>query len=100
MGDEPPIPPRTHESQDHDPGPFEHYPFNAEQQRHVDLMRQVAREVTSRMRDNFVLKGGTALLLGLRPAALLGQPGLRRPKTWHRPDPSDPHGYRSRFTEC
>lgn len=54
MGDGPPILPRTHESQDYDPGPFEHYPFNAEEQRHVDLIRSIAQTG-----GNLVLKGGT-----------------------------------------
>jgi domain of unknown function (DUF1814) len=53
----------TPDQSDGDPYPFKLGPFSPEQQRHVDLMRQVAQEVTSRTRGNFVLKGGTALLL-------------------------------------
>lgn len=64
MGDEPPIPPRQHTPEAHLSGPFEHYPFTPEQARHVDLMRAVAQELTSRTGDAFVLKGGTALAFG------------------------------------
>lgn len=46
-----------------DDEPFEARPLSPEQQRHVDLMRHIAQEVTARTGDNFVLKGGTALLL-------------------------------------
>ena len=46
-----------------DDDPFEAQPLSPEQQRHVDLMRHIAQEVTARTGDNFVLKGGTALLL-------------------------------------
>lgn len=45
-----------------DDDPFEAQPLSPEQQRHVDLMRHIAQEVTARTGDNFVLKGGTALL--------------------------------------
>lgn len=46
-----------------DDDPFEAQSLSPEQQRHVDLMRHIAQEVTARTGDNFVLKGGTALLL-------------------------------------
>lgn len=46
-----------------DDDPFEAQPLSPERQRHVDLMRHIAQEVTARTGDNFVLKGGTALLL-------------------------------------
>ena len=46
-----------------DDDPFEAQPLSPEQQRHVDLMRHIAQEVTARTGDSFVLKGGTALLL-------------------------------------
>ena len=46
-----------------DDDPFEAQPLSPEQQGHVDLMRHIAQEVTARTGDNFVLKGGTALLL-------------------------------------
>lgn len=46
-----------------DDDPFEAQPLSPEQQRHVDLMRHITQEVTARTGDNFVLKGGTALLL-------------------------------------
>lgn len=42
---------------------FEAQPLSPEQKRHIDLMRHIAQEVTARTGDNFVLKGGTALLL-------------------------------------
>ena len=63
MGDEPPIPPRQHTPEAHPPEPFEHHPFTPEQARHVNLMRAIAQELSSRTGDAFVLKGGTALLL-------------------------------------
>jgi len=43
-----------------DDDPFEAQPLSPEQQRHVDLMRHIAQEVTARTGDNFVLKGGPA----------------------------------------
>lgn len=43
--------------------PFEHIQFTPEQERHVDLMRSVARAITTHTGENYVLKGGTALLL-------------------------------------
>lgn len=46
-----------------DDDPFEAQPLSPEQQRHVDLMRHIAQEVTARTGDNFALKGSTALLL-------------------------------------
>lgn len=43
--------------------PFERYSFSPEQELHIYLMRHIAQEVTGDTHSNFVLKGGTALLL-------------------------------------
>lgn len=69
-----------------DDDPFEAQPLSPEQQRHVDLIRHIAQEVTARIGDNFVLKGGAALLLAYGSAALLHRLGLRRPAHQRRPD--------------
>ncbi|WP_243896633.1 nucleotidyl transferase AbiEii/AbiGii toxin family protein [Actinomyces bowdenii] len=61
MDDGPPYPPRPERRPEQ--SPFEPLPLSPEQQRHVDLMRHIAQEVTTRAGDAFVLKGGTALLL-------------------------------------
>jgi domain of unknown function (DUF1814) len=45
-----------------DDDPFEAQPLSPEQRRYIDLMRHIAQEVIARTGDNFVLKGGTALL--------------------------------------
>lgn len=54
------LPPSKHE---YGSKPFETQPLTPEQSRHLDLMYHIAQEVTARTGDNFVLKGGTALLL-------------------------------------
>lgn len=46
-----------------DSAPFEQAEFSPEQQVHVYLMRHIAQEITRGTRSNFILKGGTALLL-------------------------------------
>lgn len=38
--------------------------LSPERQQHVAVMRRIAQAVTANTGDNFVLKGGTALLLG------------------------------------
>ena len=43
--------------------PFERHSFSPEQELHIHLMRHIAQEITRGTRSNFVLKGGTALLL-------------------------------------
>lgn len=43
--------------------PFERYSFSPEQELHIHLMKHIAQEVTGDTHNNFVLKGGTALLL-------------------------------------
>lgn len=43
--------------------PFERCSFSPEQELHIHLMRHIAQEVTGDTHSNFVLKGGTALLL-------------------------------------
>ena len=60
--DDAPSSPST-EAKDLESAPFEAIRFTPEQQRHVQLMRGIARSITASTRDNFVLKGGTALLL-------------------------------------
>ncbi len=43
--------------------PFERIDFSPEHQRHIDMMRDVAVELTQTAGEDLVLKGGTALLL-------------------------------------
>ena len=53
----------TPDQSDGDPYPFKLVPFSPEQQRHVNLMRHVAQEITAQTGNNLILKGGTGLLL-------------------------------------
>lgn len=46
-----------------DPDPFAEVALTHRQQQRVEVMRGVAQEVSARYGDNFVLKGGTALML-------------------------------------
>lgn len=55
--------PLTPEQSDDDPYPFKLVPFSPEQQRHVNLMRHVAQQLTTQTGNNLILKGGTGLLL-------------------------------------
>lgn len=56
----PPHSPRQPEQ----PSPFEPIPLSPEQTRHLSIMRSIAQAVTAQHGDRFILKGGTALLLG------------------------------------
>lgn len=53
----------TFSGPERDSAPFEQVEFSPEQQVHVHLMRHIAQEITRGSRSNFILKGGTALLL-------------------------------------